>query len=177
AKPTAGARQIQKLILLFQMTYVGAPMIYYGSEAGMWGADDPDDRKPMVWPEFQYENERTHPFADKTRANDEVTFDQELFSYYKRLIRLRTENEALRRGDFTTLLADNDKEVYAFGRTEHSNEVIVVINNSENEQAVNLILGGARTYRDAMTGMVVEGSNQLVLLLKRKSGLILVRER
>ena len=176
-RPTERARRIQKLIVLFQMMYVGAPMIYYGSEAGMWGADDPDDRKPMVWPEFQYENERTHPFADKTRANDEVTFDQELFSYYKRLIRLRTENEALRRGDFRTLLADNDKGVYAFGRKEHSNEVIVVINNSENEQAVNLILGGARTYRDAMTGMVVEGSNQLVLLLKRKSGLILVRER
>jgi cyclomaltodextrinase / maltogenic alpha-amylase / neopullulanase len=33
--------QIQRLLTLFQMTYVGAPMIYYGTEAGMWGADDP----------------------------------------------------------------------------------------------------------------------------------------
>ena len=31
------------------MTYRGAPMIYYGDEVGMWGADDPHDRKPMIW--------------------------------------------------------------------------------------------------------------------------------
>ena len=38
------------MVALFQFTYVGAPMMYYGTEAGMWGADDPCDRMPMVWP-------------------------------------------------------------------------------------------------------------------------------
>ncbi|RMF06190.1 MAG: glycoside hydrolase family 13 protein, partial [Candidatus Neomarinimicrobiota bacterium] len=49
-KPNAGERRVQKLIVAFQFTYPGAPYIYYGDEAGMWGADDPDCRKPMVWP-------------------------------------------------------------------------------------------------------------------------------
>ena len=34
-KPTAQQRRVQKLFVLFQMTYLGAPMIYYGDEAGV----------------------------------------------------------------------------------------------------------------------------------------------
>src|SRR5690606_15909435 len=51
-KPDERERAIQRLVALFQMTYVGPPMVYYGTEAGMWGADDPDDRMPMTWPEM-----------------------------------------------------------------------------------------------------------------------------
>jgi len=47
-KPNAEEVQLQKLFAIFQMTYVGSPMIYYGDEVGMWGANDPDDRKPMI---------------------------------------------------------------------------------------------------------------------------------
>ena len=39
----------QKLAVGIQMTMPGAPMVYYGDEAGMWGGDDPDCRKPMIW--------------------------------------------------------------------------------------------------------------------------------
>ena len=46
-KPTADEIRRQKLLVLFQMTSIGAPMVYYGEEAGMWGGDDPDERKPM----------------------------------------------------------------------------------------------------------------------------------
>ena len=53
-QPNDRERDIQRLVVLFQMTYVGAPMIYYGDEAGMWGSNDPDDRMPMVWPEMQF---------------------------------------------------------------------------------------------------------------------------
>ena len=48
-QPTAAERRRQKLAILFQMTYLGAPMIYYGDEAGMWGANDPCCRQPMLW--------------------------------------------------------------------------------------------------------------------------------
>ncbi|HEX8280544.1 MAG TPA: glycoside hydrolase family 13 protein, partial [Chthoniobacterales bacterium] len=41
-RPNERERSIQRMIALFQMTYPGAPMIYYGTEAGMWGAHDPD---------------------------------------------------------------------------------------------------------------------------------------
>ena len=39
------------------MTFVGSPIIYYGTEAGMWGDDDPDNRKPMLWEDIIFENE------------------------------------------------------------------------------------------------------------------------
>ena len=48
-KPTPDQLQKQKLIAAFQVLYTGSPMIYYGDEAGMWGANDPDCRKPMLW--------------------------------------------------------------------------------------------------------------------------------
>ncbi|MFZ0391402.1 MAG: glycoside hydrolase family 13 protein [Calditrichia bacterium] len=50
-KPGETDLKIQKLVVLFQMTFPGSPLIYYGSEAGMWGAGDPDNRQPMVWPD------------------------------------------------------------------------------------------------------------------------------
>ncbi len=86
-KPNSDERKIQKLILLFQMTYLGAPMVYYGDEAGMWGADDPDCRKPMVWPDKNYETESTHPFK-KRDSHDEIKFNSNLFNYYKKLINI-----------------------------------------------------------------------------------------
>lgn len=51
-KPNNDEIKILKQIVAFQMTFIGAPVIYYGDEAGMWGADDPCDRKPMLWGRF-----------------------------------------------------------------------------------------------------------------------------
>ena len=70
-KPNEAELLIQKFIIGIQMTLPGAPMIYYGDEAGMWGGDDPDCRKPMVWPDMKYEMEASHPF-NKPRPKDEV---------------------------------------------------------------------------------------------------------
>ena len=50
------------------MTYVGAPMIYYGDEAGMWGAGDPDDRMPMIWKDLQYQPQTIDPRGHDARA-------------------------------------------------------------------------------------------------------------
>lgn len=154
SKPKEPHWQILRLMALFQMTYLGAPMIYYGTEAGMWGADDPDDRKPMVWPELKYDDEVSHPLKGKTRSQDNVKFDRQLFDYYKKLIALRKENPALRRGSFKTLFVDDKKDVYAFERSVEGNRVIVVMNNSEKKQTVSLPLSGE--YVDALTGMKIQ---------------------
>ena len=93
--PGQVARETLMLMALFQYTWPGAPMIYYGTEAGMWGADDPDDRKPMLWPDKQYDNEATHPLG-VYRNPDPVQFDQELHDWYKQLMGLRTKHKSLR---------------------------------------------------------------------------------
>jgi glycosidase len=174
-KPTASARRLQKLILLFQMTYVGAPMIYYGDEGGMWGADDPDDRKPMVWQDLTYQNERSHPVPGKTRTDDEVKFDKDLFDYYKLLVRIRKDNLALRRGGFTTMLIDDENDVYAFGRSAMNNELIVVLNRSHRTATVHINLPGSWVFREQLTGGEIKGSGRLQLAVPPLTGSILLR--
>ena len=68
AQPDERARQVQRMILVQQFTYVGAPHIWNGDEVGMWGADDPDPRKPMVWADLKYEDETIHPLGHARRA-------------------------------------------------------------------------------------------------------------
>ena len=80
-KPNAGELASQKLIAVLQMTYVGAPMIYYGDEVGMWGANDPDCRKPMIWQEMVYEDERLLPDGSKKSAPDKVEVNQNLLEH------------------------------------------------------------------------------------------------
>jgi glycosidase len=140
----------------------------------MWGADDPDDRKPMIWEDLTYENERSHPVPGKTRTDDEVKFDKSLYDYYKMLVRIRKENVALRRGDFTSVLIDDTKNVYVFKRTSGENEVIVVLNNDDGAQTVDVTIAGSWRYRDALTGTVLEGKERLRCQLGPKSGTILV---
>jgi glycosidase len=136
-KPVEEERAVQKLIVTFQMTYVGAPMVYYGDEAGMWGGDDPDCRKPMVWPDLRYEPEIHHPFG-KPRPRDEVVFDRELFETYRKLIAIRRAHPALKYGDYRTLLADDDRDLFAFERSEDDDRVIVLLNNDSRDHDVRL---------------------------------------
>ena len=52
-KPDEASYRKARLIAFLQMTYVGAPMVYYGDEVGMWGSDDPNNRKPMLWKDLE----------------------------------------------------------------------------------------------------------------------------
>jgi glycosidase len=117
SKPGPNEIQLQKLFVLLQMTYVGAPMVYYGDEVGMWGANDPDDRKPMLWPDISYEDEVYLPDGN-TRNPDKVEINQDLRAYYKALIALRHQYQALKTGEFHQILADDERKLYGFSRSE-----------------------------------------------------------
>ena len=86
------------MLLIHQFTDIGAPHIFYGDEVGMWGADDPDCRKPMVWKDIKYEDETHTPFG-KLRKPDKVEQDTALLSFYKKLINIRKENPVLMFGN------------------------------------------------------------------------------
>ena len=112
------------------MLYLGSPMFFYGDEAGMWGANDPDCRKPMVWPDKKYDAETYNPDQSK-HGPDEVVFDQDLFDWYQKFIGLRQQYKSVRRGNYTTLAVDDEKKTYAFRRKLGKEEVIVIINRSD----------------------------------------------
>ena len=114
-QPNDRERNIQRLLVLFQMCYVGAPMIYYGDEAGMWGACDPDDRMRTVGPEQQYEPQTIDPRGED-RQPDEVKFDRDLFEFYKQAIAFRRQHDALNNGDFAVVATDDSQRVIVTSR-------------------------------------------------------------
>jgi glycosidase len=109
------------------MTYVGPPMIYYGTEAGMWGGDDPCDRMPMVWAELSYEPQQSDPLSRKRRA-DPVAFDDDLFRFYQAAIKFRHDNPALRRGDTEFVATDDKAEFLGFRRSDATDTLLVGLN-------------------------------------------------
>jgi glycosidase len=85
-KPTQRERDVQKLIALFQMTYTGAPMLYYGTESGVWGGQDPDDRSPMNWQDIRFDAQAGTHSPAYIRPADDMNFDSSLVSFYKRAV-------------------------------------------------------------------------------------------
>ncbi|CAN5293785.1 hypothetical protein BH09SUM1_BH09SUM1_08910 [soil metagenome] len=127
-RPGPAHYQRMRLMALFQATYVGAPMIWYGTEAGMFGADDPMDRMPMWWKDMQ-------PYD-----SPDYFVDGDLKNYFSKLFAMRTKEKALRRGEFATLLADDGKDVFAYSRFEPGakDAIVVVLNNSSQTQDVEI---------------------------------------
>ncbi|MBI2427919.1 MAG: glycoside hydrolase family 13 protein [Ignavibacteriales bacterium] len=143
-----------KLSLIFQMTYIGAPMIYYGDEVGMEGGKDPDCRRCMVWDEKKW-NSGIHTLA-------------------KTLAGIRTGNAPLRRGDFTAITEHVPENVVLFKRSLNDQISYVAIN--KNKKSVDLKIQtttGATGMKELLTGDIVSVKNgNLVIHLPVHSGKI-----
>jgi cyclomaltodextrinase len=115
---SGGDRQRMMLAAVFQLTYYGAPCIYYGDEVGMGGENDPDCRRTMVW-------ERNKQ-------------DRALFSFYKKMIELRKKHRALRDGTFTFLLAKAGRKEIAYERRDKENDFVIIMNTNEQGSLIKL---------------------------------------
>lgn len=108
-KPGPEETAFFKSIVGMQIAYMGAPLIYYGAEQGMWGSDDPTCRKPMMWPDLfdasQSESQCITASGLWCELKPDTKFlmepNQDLYETYKRLISLRKYSRALRRGSLT----------------------------------------------------------------------------
>jgi glycosidase len=129
SKPTELEWQRMAQSVAVQMTYAGAPMVYYGDEVGMWGATDPDDRQPMIWKDLA-------PYDDP-----DVTFNQDLFDRYVRLIAIRRHFTMLQTGFAHTVLADDARNLLVYSRDLGDAHVYVLVNRSATEQSVELPIG------------------------------------
>ncbi len=115
-----------ELAILFGMTYVGAPALYYGDEIAMTGGGDPDCRRPFHW---------------KWRDDPERA---DVHAYTRRLIALRKEHPCFAWGSFRTLLAEG--RVFAYERSTTGDDAVVVLNASDAEAAVVVPLEEAPPY-------------------------------
>lgn len=133
-----------RLATFFQMTYPGAPSIYYGDEIGIRGTLDYDRqhvdrhaRWPMPW--------------------DLAEQDQEMFAFFKKAIALRHKYPALRRGNFEQVSADG--KVFAFTRTlSEESSLLIVINAGESSN--ELLIELEPTVETSDSPQVVFGTGQ-----------------
>lgn len=110
--------------VVIQMTWVGAPTLYYGDEAGVCGFTDPDNR-------------RTYPWGEENQA---------LLSFYKEAICIRKENPVLTHGSTKFLTLDH--QFLSYGRFSEKDQIIVVVNNGKEEIEVNIPVWEAGVPKD-----------------------------
>ncbi len=122
-----GDKATLRLATLFQMTYPGAPCVYYGDEIAIRGTEqydspieDPDARYPFPW-------------------HDPSQWDTEILAYFKEVIALRNNHPVLRRGHFYPLLAEG--EMYAFARRLEEETLVIVLNVAEEAREITLPVG------------------------------------
>lgn len=151
-----GDQSALRLATLFQMTYPGAPCIYYGDEIGMEGRRDPDCRRAFPW--------------------DERLWDESLRRYIRRCIALRQSHPALRRGEYATLYAGDG--VYAFGRQLGNDFVIAAFNNSRLARRPTIKVSGylpdGRRLKEAWSDdtVMVAGGTLRGVTLPPRSGMV-----
>lgn len=108
--PEAAEKYINKAVMreavVMQMTWVGAPTIYYGDEAGVCGFTDPDNR-------------RTYPWGHE---------DMELIEFHKEMIAIHKSYEVFKTGSLKILEAGEN--ILSYGRFKGDDQFIVILNNS-----------------------------------------------
>lgn len=150
--PNAAEIQRWRQMVAFEFLAPGAPAIYYGDEAGMWGADNPDCRKPMVWPDLRYDSERAHPFG-AARPINPVRFNADQFRFYRDLAHARRELEVLRHGDFQVIFTNDTHRLVAFERSLGDVHLIAVFNASDLEATVPRASLGAKSIHGWKLGL------------------------
>ena len=139
AATIATAKQRQRLSVLFQMTFPGAPSVYYGDEVGVTGGADPQNR-------------RTYPWADEGGNPD-----TELLADFKELIALRNSHDVLRHGSIGAPLF-SDENVIVLAREYEGELAITAYNNGAAAKEVTVPVPegyGDGVLTDALTGETV----------------------
>ena len=177
-RPDDDTWDILKMLLIHQYTYIGSPHIWYGDEVGMWGSDDPDCRKPMVWDDLEYEDETIHPMPGKGRKTDGVKPDLELRDFYRKLIAFRKETPALSYGSLEFVLVDDENNTLAYQRSYGEEEILVVFNRSGEEREIEIPVENTNRLFDVLNkenNYSIE-KGQVTLILPALSGMILKKE-
>ena len=100
-------KAVMREAVLVQMTWPGAPTIYYGDEAGVCGFTDPDNR-------------RTYPWGKE---------DKELIQFHKDMIQVHKTCKEMLTGSLKHVVSDYN--VIGYGRFNKEAQSLVVVNNND----------------------------------------------
>lgn len=165
-----------KQFLVHQFTFIGSPQIWQGDEFGMWGADDPDNRKPVIWDDYTYENETVN-YKGKVVGDDKVKVNRELFSFYKKIINIRKNNPELTFGDVEFVKIDDSNKIFAYSRSFKNKTSYIIFNMNSDSQKVIIDIDKSGNYVDLVSDKEYTSISSIVSLkLEGKSAVILKRK-
>ena len=145
-----------RLATIFQMTYVGAPCIYYGDEIGLPGGPDPDCRRAFPW--------------DRQQEWDTATLN-----LTRQLVQARHSTVALRHGTFDVTYAQGDQIAYT--RAHNEGNAYVALNCAHHAARIPLTGVQPGTYTDVLTGRTLELGGDTDIEVPARGGVVLVPAR
>lgn len=147
------AKRLLKIAVALQVTLPGVPHIYYGDEAGVIGGKDPDNRS-------------TYPWGKE---------DEEILSYYRRMIMLRNKQISLKEGEIKFF--DTDFDVILFERYYQDERIIVIVNRNlrdkkyvqiQNKKGVyNNIFNNQELYKLEDASQIIIDPGEVKILLEQ----------
>ncbi|MBO5460207.1 MAG: glycoside hydrolase family 13 protein [Ruminococcus sp.] len=127
---------VMREAVVAQMTWIGAPTVYYGDEAGLCGFTDPDNR-------------RTYPWGHENK---------ELLNFHREMIRIHKEQQPLRTGSLKILHGED--QVLAYARFQGDEQIVVILNNSVDRKEITVPVWQAEVpYNGTMTQLIYSYAN------------------
>ena len=137
-------KQKLHLAAAFQLLMPGMPMIYYGDELAMPGANDPDCRRGMYW--------------------DEEYRDNEMLEWYKRLIQVRRTHACIVEGELAETITRDEDGTIVLIRKNTEETVALIFNCSDDTKEFNEYAGQYNLLGESVFDGKVEGYDAAVLL-------------
>ena len=105
---------VMRQAVVMQMTWVGAPTLYYGDEAGVCGWTDPDNR-------------RSYPWGRE---------DNELIRFHKEMIRIHRDYQVFKTGSMLYLHGENGLIVY--GRFQGEEKAVIAVQTGGTQREIQV---------------------------------------
>ena len=135
----------QHLAAAFQLLMPGMPMVYYGDEYAMPGANDPDCRRGMYW--------------------DEEYQDKEMYNWYKKLMQVRKTHACIVEGEMIETIANDDEDTIVMIRKNGEETIAMLFNCGNSAKEFNEYAGKHNLLTDSAFDGKVDGLDAAVIVL------------
>ena len=136
----------QHLAAAFQLLLPGMPMVYYGDEYAMPGANDPDCRRGMYW--------------------DEEYQDNEMYNWYKKLMQIRKTHACIVEGELIETIANDDEDTIVLNRKSGEETLAMIFNCGSSTKEFDEYAQKYDLLTDSAFDGKVEGFGAAVIVLE-----------
>lgn len=135
----------QHLAAAFQLLLPGMPMVYYGDEYAMLGANDPDCRRGMYW--------------------DEEYQDKEMYNWYKKLMQVRKTHACIVEGEMIETITNDDDDTIVMIRKNGDETIAMLFNCGNSAKEFNEYAKKYNLLTDSAFDGKVDGLDAAVIVL------------